>query len=422
MKRVVAIRSSPRLRKLAECQKDAVVVPSTPSLLVVPKRRKLAIVTPLKSSEDDEAFEDLKVPPEELRPSTTLTNGQCFHWNAISTEQSTSAWGTHNATEWMGVLRMPPSTSEQQKEEEDRSLVVVIRETPSSTLYRVLYKPQSKTQKDVRTFLYQYFQLDIPLAPLYQQWSTQDARLERIAKCIRGVRILDQDPWECLASFICSSNNNIPRIHKILNSIRQEYGTLLLPKNNTKSNEQDIYSFPSLQTLQQHATDADLRNKCGMGYRAKYILETMKTLQSLGGEEYLYKLKTTTTTTPDQVQQALIQFSGVGRKVADCVALFSLRQTDAIPVDVHVWNIACRDYDPTLQTKKSLTPTVYRQVGELYQSRFTTKAGWAHSLLFVAELPSFRPILPEDMVQEMDQFRAEEQARKKASKAKKKSA
>ena len=92
--------------------------------------------------------------------------------------------------------------------------------------------------------------------------------------------------------------------------------------------------------------------------------------------------------------------------MADCVALFSLAQAEAIPVDVHVWNIACRDYDASLQHVKSLTPSVYRQVGDIYRSRFVTKAGWAHSLLFVAELPSFRPILPADMIEEMDKVRS----------------
>ncbi|CAN0407425.1 unnamed protein product, partial [Discosporangium mesarthrocarpum] len=77
-------------------------------------------------------------------------------------------------------------------------------------------------------------------------------------------------------------------------------------------------------------------------------------------------------------------------KVADCVALFSLDQSSAIPVDVHVWRIACRDYDPTLKDCKSLTPGVYERVGDLFRERFGEHAGWAHSLLFAAELPAFQ--------------------------------
>ena len=107
----------------------------------------------------------------------------------------------------------------------------------------------------------------------------------------------------------------------------------------------------------------------------------------------------------DTVQEELMKFSGIGRKVADCVALFSLDQCDAIPVDVHVQHIASRDYDPTVLngSVKSLTPTIYRQVGDLFRQRFPVRAGWVHSLLFVAELPSFRDILPSDLVLEMDE-------------------
>ena len=397
----------------------------------------------------DSEFEDLKVSPEELRPSTTLTTGQCFHWKAISRPSSleatasatkqiesksskVSAWGNHNDTEWIGCLRVSSTTTTASGSNcQSDSVVVVIRETPTTTLYRVLHGPSSiaNTEFDIRAFLLDYFQLDEPLAPLYEEWSQQDAtRLGRIAACIPGVRILNQDPWECLASFICSSNNNIPRITQILQSIRLEYGVPLVTVkivnddgDGDDDDEETMHSFPSLQELQQKATDADLRKKCGMGYRAKYILETMELLQTLGGEGYLQEIKEGAakgTLSPVEVQNKLIQFCGVGQKVADCVALFSLKQAEAIPVDTHVWNIACRDYDEGGQLKlvKSLTPKIYRQVGDIFRDRFENKAGWAHSLLFVAELPSFRPVLPQDMVDEMEKFREEEQARKKIGK------
>jgi N-glycosylase/DNA lyase len=81
-------------------------------------------------------------------------------------------------------------------------------------------------------------------------------------------------------------------------------------------------------------------------------------------------------------------------------------------VDVHVQRIASRDYDPTvLGQAKSLTPSIYLKVGNLFRDRFDY-AGWAHSLLFVAELPSFRNVLPLDIVEQMDTFREEEAVRK----------
>jgi N-glycosylase/DNA lyase len=283
----------------------------------------------------------------------------------------------------------------------------VIRELPDTTLVRPL-TPVPNGFK-LKEFMYEYFQLQYSLKGLYQEWSQEDQRLATIAQCIPGVRMVDQDPWECLISFICSSNNNIPRISKMLSAIRMQYGEPLLTIGGDT-----FYSFPSLEQLSK-ASDAELRAS-GMGYRAKYIMETMHILQGHGGESYLRELQQMDDAAV--VQEKLCEFCGVGRKVADCVALFSMRQQDAIPVDIHVWNIALRDYDSEglLSQVKSLTPAVYKQVGDLFRLMFPSKAGWAHSLLFVAELPSFRPVLPDDMIQEMDNFRLQEQARKKEKK------
>lgn len=410
-------------------QRAALVTPQSDDLISQPSALQTQS-SPIKYGlfQSDNEFRDLGVPPAELRPSATLTTGQCFHWQTIVSDDeddtTKSAWGSHTATEWIGTLRVA---------ETGESVVVVLRETPKTVWYRTLYAPHETF--DVRSFLYSYFRL-LPhekddcaasnaqaasLKDLYEEWSTQCDRLKRIALCIPGVRIIDQDPFECLVSFLCSSNNNIPRITKILNAIRRVYGDPLVniascvgegKKVANSQHDQIMYSFPSLERLQSRATDHDLRSKCGMGYRAKYLIETMKKLSLLGGEAYLQELRSIKD--PIVVQEKLIQFCGVGRKVADCVALFSLLQDDAIPVDVHVFSIAKRDYgaDSLTQTTKSLTPTLYKQVGDLFRSRFPSKSGWAHSLLFVAELPSFRPALPDDLLDEMDKFRSQEKAKK----------
>ena len=374
---------------------------------------------------------DLHVLPEELRPSNCLTTGQAFSWLVIESDygdevegngptklesnldadfkqeqqQQQSAWGVHDAKEWVGPLD---------------KWVISIRETPTTSLYRVLHGPTD----GVEEYLRDYFQLDTPLAPLYEEWSKSDDRLRRIAEVIPGVRILRQDPVECLFSFICSSNNNVPRITQLLRSFRQTYGKFLmdlpcrqldddgLPLVGGGIISRKLYSFPTLEALEA-ATDKGLR-EMGFGYRAPYLVETRDLLKNLGGHDYLMNLRTIRDA--DQVQEKLIEFKGVGRKVADCVALFSLDQTEAIPVDTHVWHIACREYDPTLNEVKSLTPTVYRRVGDLFRSRFSSHAGWAHSLLFVAELPSFKNILPEDIVTQMNEWRQQEQEKKAADK------
>jgi N-glycosylase/DNA lyase len=347
---------------------------------------------------------DLEVPAQELRPSATLTTGQCFNWLVVddsftgevadtaSVSPQKSAWGTHDAKEWVGAPL------------KDR--VISIRETSTTTLFRVLCGPKDGVKEDLR----RYFRLETPLAPLYKEWSKQDARLAKIAKAIPGVRIVRQDPHECMFSFICSSNNNIPRITKMLSSFREKYGMFLIElpirQDCGEVGALSFFSFPTLSSLAD-ATESDLR-QMGLGYRAKFIIETRDLLKECGGDDYLLNLRAQRDAAA--VQEELIKFSGIGRKVADCIALFSLDQDDAIPVDVHVQHIASRDYDSSvLGEAKSITPTIYKRVGNLFRDRFTNYPGWAHSLLFVAELPSFRNVLPVDVVTEMDQWRKEEQ-------------
>ena len=136
----------------------------------------------------------------------------------------------------------------------------------------------------------------------------------------------------------------------------------------------------------------------------------------------------------EEVQEELLALAGVGRKVADCVALFSMNQCEAVPVDTHVWDIVLRDYSSYLQTKsasrkstvkteerstKSLTPVIYNTVGDAFRNQFRHHAGWAHSVLFAAELPVLSSYLPDDIQQEMKQFAAEKSAEKRAMKTKK---
>jgi N-glycosylase/DNA lyase len=287
-----------------------------------------------------------------------------------------------------------------------------------------------------------YFQLRTPLAPLYTAWAASDARLAALTTCLPGMRVLRQPPLECLLSFICSSNNNIARITQMLDKLRARYGEPLGTVDGVA-----YHAFPTLSALAQ-AQEAELR-QMGFGYRAKFIVQTVAALQERGGDAWLEGLRqlnagaTTAAaeseastasaasgaataaaagTAAEHLQDALVQLSGVGRKVADCVALFSLDTPGALPVDTHVWTVACRYYDASLRDTKSLTPAVYKRVGDLFRARFGAHAGWAHCLLFAAELPAFRDRLPPALVAEMAAMRAGEQAAKAAAAREKKKA
>ncbi len=116
-----------------------------------------------------------------------------------------------------------------------------------------------------------------------------------------------------------------------------------------------------------------------------------------------------------EVQEVLIQLPGVGRKVADCVALFSLDKVEAVPVDTHVWDIVLRDYSSYIFNQKisesvekntpiSLTPFIYESIGNAFRNQFKSYAGWAHSVMFAAELPAYKVYLPEYIQHEMTTF------------------
>lgn len=154
-----------------------------------------------------------------------------------------------------------------------------------------------------------------------------------------------------------------------------------------------FHAFPSLDRMAS-ITEAQLRS-AGFGYRAKYIVGAVKELQEKkgGGEEWLFSLRNHSL---DKALEELCSLPGIGPKVAACVALFSLDQHHAIPVDTHVWQIATRYITPELSGER-WTPKLHTAVSEAFVKRFGKYAGWAQNVLFIAELSSHQLLLPEHL-------------------------
>lgn len=263
-----------------------------------------------------------------------------------------------------------------------------------------------------------YFNLKVSVADLYKQWSSKDPHFLKMTTPIKeeipmltstaspslsGIRMLRQDPWECLCCFICSSNNNIKRISQMVENLCRHFGDHLGTHAGI-----DYYDFPTPESLAPKDVEQKLRD-LGFGYRAKYIQQTAEKLAKsdintllspldddssaqtkviLSGTEYLHALRLAPY---KRAHSALLQFTGVGPKVADCVCLMSLDKHDCIPVDTHVWQIAKRDYN--FKTKKTsgdkataLTKAEYEEIGIFFKSLWGEFAGWAHSVLFTADL------------------------------------
>ncbi len=158
-----------------------------------------------------------------------------------------------------------------------------------------------------------------------------DSVLSEAAAYGRGIRILRQDPWEALCSFIVSQNNNIPRIKKIINSLSQNYG------ESFTYNGQTYYSFPTAKALAEAGEEKIFELKTG--FRAKYIADAAEKVAS--GEINLENIKNLPTA---EAEKELLKIKGVGPKVAACALLFGFDKSDAFPVDVWVKKVFAKYY------------------------------------------------------------------------------
>jgi N-glycosylase/DNA lyase len=174
------------------------------------------------------------------------------------------------------------------------------------------------------TWLESYLQLGIDLAGVLGTFP-DDEPMRAATACCRGLRLLRQKPWECMASFILSSTKQIVQIRQIAAALCERYGA----KIPALSGSGAAFTFPGPERLAA-ATERDLR-ACKMGFRAPYLLETAKRVA--GGAIDLEALGEWPV---EQARAALMDLPGVGRKVADCVLLFAYGFQSAFPLDVWV--------------------------------------------------------------------------------------
>ena len=169
-----------------------------------------------------------------------------------------------------------------------------------------------------------YFDLDTDYSKIKNQLKNMDEYLKKATEFGAGIRILRQDPWEMLISFIISSNNRIPMIQKAIKNLSKEYGTYI---GNFRG--EDYYNFPTPEQLNK-ATIEEIR-ACSTGFRDKYIKSTTERVINESEDVYNYKSLST-----EECRKKLMEFSGVGPKVCDCISLFGMQKYDTFPVDVWV--------------------------------------------------------------------------------------
>ena len=166
--------------------------------------------------------------------------------------------------------------------------------------------------------------------------SLQGEEIQRAMKYGYGIRILKQDFWEALLSFIISQNNNIPRIKGCIEALTRCCGE----KIGTYKGK-DYYALPEPETLANMTPDK--LTECRLGYRGPYLIKTAQKVLEKGGAEAAEK-ELRNCETFEEVQEALREYPGVGPKVASCTALFGLGFLDAFPIDVWMRRVMHRLY------------------------------------------------------------------------------
>jgi len=227
-----------------------------------------------------------------------------------------------------------------------------------------------------KEFVQTYFGLNDDLVQI-SRCICKDEYMRKALQRFEGLRIVRQLPWECLISFICATYKSIAAIELMLNKISKKYGEKQV------FDGMEFNSFPTVERL-SNASENGLR-ECGLGYRAKYLHATAKkihdeniNLEDFKNMPYL------------EARKKLLEFSGVGLKVADCVLLFSLRKLEAFPVDVWVKRVILNHYadklpEPfvrKLESHTSLSNGEYMKIGNFARTYFGAYAGYAQEYLF----------------------------------------
>ena len=211
-------------------------------------------------------------------------------------------------------------------------------------------------------WLRDYLCLDHDLSQIVSTFPDDEPLRVAVAAC-RGLRLLKQDPWECLASFICSSSKQIVQIRQIVANLCDQYGIVLPADSACEWN-----SFPPAQKLA--ACDETELRECKMGYRAPYILGSAQMIRD--GEIDLDSLAELDCA---DARRELMRLPGVGRKVADCVLLYAYGFQDAFPIDVWIGRGLRELYFPRRKpTRKRLL--------DFTENHFGPYAGYAQQYLF----------------------------------------
>ncbi len=232
----------------------------------------------------------------------------------------------------------------------------------------------------------EYFGLRDNLPRISSQIS-RDEHIRMALRTFRGLRVIRQDPWECLISYICATYKSIAAIKHMLLNLSKNFG------GEARLDGHDFHTFPPPEELARATTARLIR--CGLGYRATYVLETARRVQQ--GSLDLEKLRKTKYL---EAKAELLSLPGVGSKAADCISLFSLGKLEAFPVDIWVKRSVLRHYSDhfpsefvkRISARRSLTDLEYNKLSKFGREYFGEYAGYAQEYLYHHERTQTRVV------------------------------
>ena len=278
-----------------------------------------------------------------LNIHSTINSGQYFLWE----KRNNSWYGTY----------------------EDSILKITLPENKDNLTYEYDSFPR------IENWQQSVFRLDDKYDEIIDEISRKDKVVENITRKYIGLRIMRQKPIQCIISFLCSSNNNIPRIRYILLNLSRKFGKKIEWNNNT------FYTFPTLKTLSTISQSELLH--CGFGYRAEYVRKTVQTIVDQKIDMQLLK-----DSDYSKSKQEILKLSGVGEKIADCILLFSFDKVEAFPMDTWIIKLLQKKIghmivlDSELKINDKITPSQYRLVSKKIREHYGKYSGYAQQFLY----------------------------------------
>jgi N-glycosylase/DNA lyase len=202
---------------------------------------------------------------------------------------------------------------------------------------------------------------------------SQKEKIRKIVQKYPGLRILRQKPIQCIFSFLCSSNNNIPRIRLMLRNLSKKFGKKIV------FDDMDFYTFPDLKSL-YNASHQDLLS-CGLGYRAQFVSNAAKYISDKQiNLEFLKKIKY------DCAKEELLKLNGVGEKIADCILLFSFDKLEAFPIDIWIIKFLCQNLKHITKTEINLnskiSPSQYKKISKEIRNHYGKYSGYVQQYIY----------------------------------------